>query len=242
MSPTLRILDTGLAPAPWNVAMTAALVERHADGAAPDTLRFHRYRRCVLLGRSQRPADAVDLDYCRSHGIDIAHRVTGGGAVYMSPGMLAWDVVVGRGGAGGDLDLATRRICEGIAAGLALLGCAARFRPANDIAIGGLKVSGSSGYADGRSIALQGTVLIEDDAAEMARALGIPEMALRARITCLAAVLGDAPRLNRAQAAIVEGLASALGRTARHETLGADDLASAKPQTAEDRSLAGNPA
>ena len=74
--------------------------------SAPDTIRFHRYERCVLLGRSQIAADAVDRDYCRRRGIAIAHRVTGGGAVYMSPEMLAWDVVVERRMFGGDLDLA----------------------------------------------------------------------------------------------------------------------------------------
>ena len=62
MTAPIRILDTGLRPARWNVAMTAALAARHADGAAPDTVRFHRYPACVLLGRSQVAAEAVDLE------------------------------------------------------------------------------------------------------------------------------------------------------------------------------------
>ena len=65
-----RILDTGLRPARWNVAMTAALAELHAqDGDVGDTVRFHRYPACVLLGRSQDIEHAADVEYCRRAGI-----------------------------------------------------------------------------------------------------------------------------------------------------------------------------
>lgn len=106
---------------------------------------------------------AVDQDYCRDKGLEIARRVTGGGAVYMSPRMLAWDVVVDRTAFGADLESITTQICVGVAAGVSWFGVAARFRAPNDIEIDGLKVSGFSGYKDGRCAVLQGTVLIEDD-------------------------------------------------------------------------------
>jgi lipoate-protein ligase A len=223
MTSPIRILDTGLRPARWNVAMTAALTARHADGAAPDTIRFHRYPECVLLGRTQRLTEAANRE--RHRGVEAVHRVTGGGAVYMSPRMPAWDVIIDRRSLPGDLGVATRRICEGVAAGLSRLGCTARFRPANDVEIGGLKVSGSSGYAEGRSLALQGTILIEDDVPAMARALRIPKAALRDRVTCLAAVLGAAPSLARVQACVVQGLMAALDRTAEPRDPSPGDLA-----------------
>ena len=210
MTSTLRILDTGLAPARWNVAMTAALARRHCDGEAPDTLRFHRYPACVLIGNGQRLTDAVDLAYCRRRGIEMARRVTGGGAVFMSPGMLAWDVVLDRRRQVGGLDGLTRHICEAVAAGLAQLGVATRFEPPNAVVINGRKISGSSGYVEGRSAVLQGTVLIEDDATEMAAALGLPEADLRQRVSCLAASLGAAPSMAHVQAALVASLAQSL--------------------------------
>src|SRR6202008_787752 len=117
------------------------------------------------------PSTAAYIASCRAEGIDIARRVTGGGAVFMGPRMLAWDVVVDRRAWGYDLEAATRGICEGVAAGIARLGVAARYRPPNDIEIGGRKVSGSSGYCDGPSAVLQGTVIIDDEIAAMARAL-----------------------------------------------------------------------
>jgi lipoate-protein ligase A len=228
MKPLLRILDTGLRSARWNVAMTAALVEMHAEGGRPDTVRFHRYAPCVLLGRCQDLDPAADVAYCRQAGIEIARRVTVGGAVYMSPRMLAWDVIAERKVFGGDLGLAAQIICESVAAGLCRLGCTARFRPANDIEIDGLKVSGSSGYAQGRSIALQGTILIEDDAGEMSHALRIPEARLRGTVTCLADSLGEAPTLEQVRDSIVEGLASVLGRSPVYHVPDKDDLAAAE--------------
>jgi lipoate-protein ligase A len=210
MTSALRILDTDLAPARWNVAMTAALVRRHCDGEAPDTLRFHRYPACVLVGNGQRLSDSIDLAYCRHRGIEIARRVTGGGAVFMSPSMLAWDVVLDRRRHSGGLDSLTRHICEGIAAGLVHLGAAASFAPPNAVAIAGRKVSGSSGYLEGRSAVLQGTVLIKDDTSEMAAALGLPEAGLRRSVSCLAASLGVAPSMAGVQAALVASLAGKL--------------------------------
>jgi len=241
MKPPLRILDTGLRPARCNVAVTAGLVEMHARDKVPDTVRFHRYEPCVLLGRSQDAERVADVGYCRQAAVEIAHRITGGGAVYMTPRMLAWDVVVARRVFGGDLELATRRICEAVASGLCRLGCAARFRPASDVAIGGRKVSGSSGYAQGRSVVLQGTVLIEDDAATMARALRIPEATLRGAVTCLSEALGEVPSLDRVRDAIVGGLAGALDRSPAHGDLGPDAMAAAEAVLRADGLATGAP-
>src|SRR5262245_26757291 len=112
MKHPLRIIETGLKPARWNVAMTAALTELHDGGRISDTVRFHRYPACVLLGCSQKAECAVDLPYCRREGIDIARRVTGGGAVFMSPQTLAWDVVVDRADCGGSIEAISGRISE----------------------------------------------------------------------------------------------------------------------------------
>ena len=65
MTSTLRILDTGLAPARWNVAMTAALVRAALRWRGADTMRFHRYPACVLSATDSGLRQAVDLAYCR---------------------------------------------------------------------------------------------------------------------------------------------------------------------------------
>jgi lipoate-protein ligase A len=208
----LRIIDTGLMPARWNVAMTAALVELHSKRGASDLVRFHRYPPCVLIGATQKAERVADLEHCRRNGVDVVPRITGGGAVYMSPAMLAWDVIVDRRASGGPLDTLTRRICGGAAAGLSRLGVKARFRSPNDIAVGGRKISGSSGYAVWESAVLQGTVLLTDETAAMAAALRLPEATLRERTTCLEAEIGATLLLAQVVDAITGGLAEALGR------------------------------
>jgi lipoate-protein ligase A len=221
----MRILDTGLMPARWNVAMTAALAELHGKGAICDTVRSHRYPACVLLGAGQATECAADLEHCLRAGIAIVRRVTGGGAVYMSPAMLAWDVVVDRAACGGVLDEVTPRVCSGIAAGLSRLGAVVRFRPPNDIVVGGRKVSGTSGYAAGRGAVLQGTVLLEDEASAMALALRLPEAALRERVTCLAAEIGSVPSMASVVDTITGGLAAALDRAPMPDRLHHDEIA-----------------
>lgn len=208
---SIRILDTGLKPARWNVAMTAALTERHAEGAIGDCIRFHRYASCVLVGRSEDVVRASDVSHCRAQGIEIARRVTGGGAVYMSPRMLAWDAIVDR-ATFGDAARLTRIVCSGVAAGLARHGAPARFREPNDVEINGRKVSGAAGYVERRSAVLQGTVLIEDDVGAMGKALRIPEAALRERVTSLEAVLGRAPAVADIRESILAELVRVLGR------------------------------
>src|SRR5262249_40109288 len=110
------------------------------------------------------------------------------------------------------LEAITRRIGEGIAAGLSRLGVAARFRAPNDVEIGGRKVSGSSGYAGRRSAVLQGTILLTDEIAIMARALHLPESSRRRSTTCLAEACGRVPLLWQVMLAVIRGLAETLGR------------------------------
>jgi lipoate-protein ligase A len=64
-----------------NMAIDRAMqVSRHA-GSTPPTLRLYRWARpTVTLGRFQKTHD-VDLEYCRSQGIDVVRRFTGGRGV-----------------------------------------------------------------------------------------------------------------------------------------------------------------
>ena len=145
----LRIIDTGVKPARWNIAATAALLELHRIGATPDTIRFHRYPRSVLIGRNQALDREVDIERCHRTGVEIARRVTGGGAVYMSSGILAWDIVAGRSRLGDSLGEVTLKIGSAIAAGLRRLGSPAKADAQGAVDIQGRKVSGSSGGFDG---------------------------------------------------------------------------------------------
>ncbi len=219
MTTTLLVADSGRRGARANLALTAALAELHRNGNLPDMLRFQHFPPSAIIGRHQSLSCEVRLAHCRAHGIETARRMTGGGAIYMGPGLLGWELIAGRAHLGGDLGETTRTLCEGLARGLSGLGLDARFRPRNDIEVEGRKVSGTGGYRDGGTLVFQGTVLIDFDIADMAAALVLPVAkldrkgldALAARVVSLRELLGRVPAMRDVQDAVTAGLAGALG-------------------------------
>jgi len=200
----LRLIDTGLSAARANIAMTAALAELHAAGRIPDTLRLHRYPASVLLGRSQ-PLTAAIRAACQRRGAEIARRVTGGGAVAMGQGVLAWDMVLAR-NTFASLDAAATAFGTALAVALQGAGLAAEFRAPGDVLIGGVKVAGTSGLHDGPTLLHQGSLLVAADIDAMADLLDLPALP----VTTLAAHGG--PGIDAAADLLASALAGALGR------------------------------
>lgn len=207
----LRIIDTGLEPARWNIAVTAALLELHRTGDIADTLRFHRYPRSVLVGRHQDLAEAVDTKRCRRSGVAIARRITGGGAVYMSPTILAWDLVAARQQVGANLGDAMSRVGAMIAGGLRRLGLPARANATGGIEIDERKVGGASGSFDGPTLLMQGTILIDFDRDEMSQLLKVHANVAGSvpRVASLADFLGQVPSVEEVRTALLTEMAEA---------------------------------
>lgn len=224
---SLRLIDTGLRSARWNIAMTAAMSELHRTGRIPDTLRFYVYPRSVLIGRHQSLARAANVAYCRQAQIELARRVTGGGAVYMSPGVLAWDLVATRAEIGKTPAEAGGRICNAIAAGLSRLGIAAAFRAPNEIEVAGRKIAGASGFFDGPTLTHQGAILLDVNWTEMTNALVLPvarPAAVRQRLVSIAEMLGRLPEEEELGGVLTAGIADALAREIHAVTLTDDEL------------------
>lgn len=245
MTMPLRVVDTGLKSARWNFAMTAALAELHRAGEAPDTLRFLRFPPSAIVGRHQILAREVRLDYCRANGIETARRTTGGGAIYMDPGILAWEIVAGRRLLGGGLSEATERVCTAVAAGLARLGIPARFRRPGDIEVGGRKLCGTAGYFDGPTLVLHGTVLVDFDIGTMAEALTAAGTAgLAARLASVAGEIGRTPPMAEIRDHLLAGLSESLGVEFAHGSLNPREIALAERLLSEeigtDAFVAGN--
>ncbi len=66
-----------------NMSVDAALLNEIDNAQSPQTIvRFYSWSSpTISLGRHQQIQKAVDVDYCRTIGIDIVHRPTGGRAV-----------------------------------------------------------------------------------------------------------------------------------------------------------------
>ena len=220
MSKPFRVIDTGLRGGRENIAFDAALVEAHKAGDIPDTIRFLRFPKSALVGMHQVLSHEVRLDHCLTNGIEIARRITGGGAIYFDEGQLGWELVFHRATLGiSDLGALAGRICEAAALGLNKLGLDAHYRPRNDIEIEGRKISGTGGFFDGDTLFYQGTLLIDFDPKDMITALNVPEEKLakrelddaRARVVTMKEILGRAiPDRATIQEGLIAGFAEAL--------------------------------
>ena len=208
MTRSLRIIDTGLNTARRNTALSAALLDSCGNDQRADILRFYRFPNSVLLGASQPAAGAMSLDRCRHAHIEAARRITGGGAVYMCPSMLAWDFVTQRSASNADLSEA---IGKSIAGGLQRLHIAVAFTPPNSLTVDGRKISGAATAATNRTFLHQGTLLLRDELAAMAQALGIPIDVLRPHVTSVEETCSNPPAIEQIRQAIGDNLARAFG-------------------------------
>ena len=76
-----RLIVDGDLTGPLNMARDMAMLEAVAVAESPPTLRFYGWDPpCLSLGRHQ-GVEAADLDFCRTEGIDVVRRPTGGRAL-----------------------------------------------------------------------------------------------------------------------------------------------------------------
>lgn len=229
MSKPFRVLDTGVLEGRLNIAIGQAIVEARRQGTVPDTLRFLRFPPTALVGRHQALGQEIDLEYCRKNDIGTARRITGGGAIFMEPGLLGWELAFNRKTLGvSSLPDLTREICEAAADGISLLGVNARFRPRNDIEVDGRKISGTGGFFDGDTLFYQGTVLVDMDPQVMVSALRVPKAKLakreldsaEQRVVTLRELLGDdTPGLGEIQSALSKAFSGRFGLVITHGEL-----------------------
>ena len=118
MGREFRVIDTGIRDGRRQIAFDQALIDAHASGQIPDTIRFLQFPPSALVGRHQALSREVKLDYCRAHGIRTVRRITGGGAIYFDEGQFGWELVFHRATLGiASLAELRASICEAAAAG-----------------------------------------------------------------------------------------------------------------------------
>lgn len=217
-----RLLDTPAMTAAANMALDETLVELKGRGQTPNTLHFLQFSpRCVLVGFHQALAEEIRIDYCRSHGIDINRRITGGGAIFFDESQLGWEVICDK--AVFNVRIPDqglfKQLCKPVIHALQLLGLPSTFRPRNDIEINGRKISGTGGTESGDAFLFQGTMLVDFDVQTMLKSLRIPVEKLKAkeidsvreRVTCLNWELGQTPSVATIKKAIQAGFEHHLG-------------------------------
>jgi len=229
-----RLIDSGPGSGTWNLALDEAIFHSVRTGASPPTLRLYRWSAPALtIGYSQNRDRDVNRDACRTRGIAVIRRVTGGRAV-LHDAEVTYSVSAPAGlpGFGTGLDEAYRRVAAGLIGGLRRLGVRAAVaapgprdpsrppRPAacfastarHEIAVEGRKLIGSAQRRQGGAFLQHGSILLESHDELLGHVLrGHPATKSVARMTGLAEVLPLCPAPESAVAAIVAGCAAAWG-------------------------------
>jgi lipoate---protein ligase len=229
MTAVLRVMDTGVASGRWNTALSLAMLQGAQSGGP--VVRFYAFSPCVLLGASQAMAEGADLAFCSREGIEIARRITGGGSVYMSPGMLAWDVVTRHTGV---VETVCREIGGALAGALQDLDIGGVRCSVEGLALGGRKISGAATTSQAGLLLYQGTLLIEDEITAMAKALGLTVSALAPHVSSVVAETGQRPDPRRLKAQVAAHLARRLGLQVRATELSPQDKAIATREHAQE--------
>jgi len=229
------VIDGNLSGA-RNMARDVAMLEAVAAGEVLPALRLYGWNPpCLSLGRHQ-GLDAADLEFCRSEGIDVVRRPTGGRAL-LHHLELTYAVVapLGRGPLPRALQDAYRLICGALVRACRALGIDAELTagevnlqlpgprttvpcfeaPASgEVVVDGRKLVGSAMRVHGGAILQHGAILLDWDGHLQAGAMGLADdSGLRPQITTLVDEL-DRP-VSRADLTdtIVDACAEVLGVT-----------------------------
>ncbi|MFW6170813.1 MAG: lipoate--protein ligase family protein [Planctomycetota bacterium] len=92
----MKLLDLTLPTAAENVALDEALLEQAEQGGGPgELLRLWELSSpSVVIGRSSRLAEEVNVGACQELGIPILRRCSGGAAIVAGPGCLMYSVIL----------------------------------------------------------------------------------------------------------------------------------------------------
>lgn len=188
---------------PWfNMSFDEYCLERYPS----DDGFFYlwRNRPSVIIGLNQNAYSEVNLGYLDAHGILLARRVTGGGAVYHDLQNLNY-TFIGR-------DVTPGPMVEALRS----LGVDAQLTGRNDIFVDGRKVSGYARRVWHDRQIVHGTLMYDVDLETLARVLDVPGSKLsskgiasvKSRVANLKDYLPQFPSLDALQSALQERLAA----------------------------------
>ena len=140
-------------------------VARHIDG--DDLFFLWQVRPTVIYGRNQQLESEVNVDYCRSHGIEMYQRKSGGGCVYADQQNIMLSLITND----ASVDLAFNKFMTMLMLVLRKLGVEAVATAHNDMLIDGLKVSGTACYRLPQRNIVHATLLYDTNMEHMTHAI-----------------------------------------------------------------------
>jgi lipoate-protein ligase A len=198
-----------------SAALDEAILTAHASGSVPNTLHFYiRSAPTISVGYFQKISETIDLDECRKRNVQVIRRKSGGSSIYTDRDQLIFALVLHERELPDDRTDSFKAICEPVARAISSFGVEAKYRPMNDIEIGGKKLSGNAQLRRKGSVLQHGTVIVSADLQAMDAVLRLPQSALgnvskpSDRVTSLASLLGTKPDMEALKSKIAEEISA----------------------------------
>lgn len=126
----------------------------------------------IVVGKYQNTAEEINASYVQAHGIRVARRLSGGGAVYHDKGNLNFTFIVNQ---AEHSEFEFQIFAQPVLHALEHLGVHAEFNGRNDLTIDGRKFSGNSQYTKGGRLLHHGCIMLDSNLAAVADALRVKE-------------------------------------------------------------------
>src|SRR6266487_850131 len=191
-----RFLDTNIQDAAMNMAIDEAVHIHHLRGDVPPTLRVFRWQQpSISLGRFQSVEREIEREQCQQLGVALVRRPTGGRAVYHRDEFTYSIVISKQYGVPSGVVTAYAYLARGLLAALQSLGVQAELSDERvskhpsaacfasstqaDLTSGGFKLVGSAQVWKDDALLQQGSLPLDDRAAEFFSLLRYPTEAAR---------------------------------------------------------------
>lgn len=161
----MKLLDLTLDSPAENLALDEALLEQaESSQCEDDVLRlWESPQSAIIIGRSSRIQDEVDLAACAKESIPVLRRCSGGTAVVIGPGCLMYAVVLSyeRHPALRMVDAAHSYVLGKVADAVKQFMPSAKFRGTSDLTLNDRKFSGNSLRCKRDHLLYHGTLLCD---------------------------------------------------------------------------------
>ncbi|MEM1983246.1 MAG: lipoate--protein ligase family protein [Sulfolobales archaeon] len=195
------------APDDFLLATEEVLTKGVGSGNSPPTVRVNVFDPpSVLIGFNQDVFEEVRVEAAKELGYRINRRPTGGGAIIMNEDTPGWEMWLPRNVLGTyDISTMYSELIKIPLKAFHYLGITnAKFRPKNDIEVGGRKISGTGIYVEYDGVLFCGTVLSDLNVELMLKVLKLPiekisDKAIKSfeeRITTVKRELGYKPHIS----------------------------------------------
>src|SRR6266849_4612594 len=196
MHEPFRFLNTHVQDAAMNMAIDESVLTHHLNGEVPPTLRVFRWSQpSISLGRFQSIEREIVSERCKQLGVALVRRPTGGRAVYHHDEFTYSIVISKRYGVPPGVVAAYAYLAQGLLAALRLVGVQAELSDERvskhpsaacfasstqaDLTSGGFKLIGSAQVWQDDALLQQGSLPLDDRAAEFFSMLRYPIDATR---------------------------------------------------------------